>query len=139
MALSHNWLSSLISIIHLQQFLLQAVHPTSSPLLQLPHITEDVVKAARAIGVENITQFGKLEAGQVEKVMVGWSEKQKRDVFEVAKNWPVTSVIDAKFKGESLSNQILKWISSPHIFLSQLSARRSSHPALSCHSLSSFG
>lgn len=100
MALSHNWLSSLISIIHLQQFLLQAIHPGSSPLLQLPHINDEVVKAARAIGVENITQFGKLEAGQVEKLMVGWSEKQKRDVFEVAKNWPVTSVIDAKFKGQ---------------------------------------
>ncbi|ORY53393.1 Sec63 Brl domain-domain-containing protein [Leucosporidium creatinivorum] len=97
-ALSHNWLSSLISILHLQQFLLQAVHSSSSPLLQLPHVTDDIVKAARAIGVENITQFGKLEAGQVEKLLVGWPEKKKRDVFEVAKNWPVTSVIDAKFK-----------------------------------------
>lgn len=77
------------------------MHPSSSPLLQLPHVTDEIVKAARAIGVENVTQFGKLEAGQVEKLLVGWPERRKRDVFEVAKNWPITSIIDTKFKGES--------------------------------------
>ncbi|KAM0788998.1 hypothetical protein ACM66B_003067 [Microbotryomycetes sp. NB124-2] len=97
--LSHNWLSSYIAVLHLQQFLLQALHPTSSQLLQLPHLTEDIAKKAGAdLGINTVADFGKLNAGQVEKLLAGWPDRQKRDVFEVAKNWPVTSVVDAKFK-----------------------------------------
>ncbi|KAK4055503.1 secretory subunit [Microbotryomycetes sp. JL201] len=97
--LSHNWLSSYLAVLHLQQFLLQALHPTSSQLLQLPHLTEDIARKASAeLGVNTVADFGKLNAGQVEKLLSGWPERNKRDVFEVAKNWPVTSVVDAKFK-----------------------------------------
>lgn len=101
--LSHNWLSGLISVLHLQQFLLQAVHPSLSPLLQLPHISNSVVDAAGALGVENVTEFGKLGPGQVEKLLPGLSDSKRKDVFEVAKHWPVTSFVDAKFQGASSS------------------------------------
>lgn len=107
-ALSHNWLSTLIAIMHLQQFLLQALHPSSSPLLQLPHISEEIVaRTKKELEVENIKQFGALGAGSVEKLLSGFPERKKRDVFEVAKNWPVCEIVDASFKGE-----LLVWASS---------------------------
>lgn len=99
-ALAHNWLSTYISVLHLQQFILQAVHPTSSPLLQLPHLTTEIVQAAQKIGVQTIAQFGKLNAGEVERLMVGLPESEKKEVFEVAKHWPVTQFVSAQFKGK---------------------------------------
>ncbi|GAA5823402.1 hypothetical protein JCM11251_000623 [Rhodosporidiobolus azoricus] len=96
-ALAHNWLSTYISIMHLQQFLLQAVHPSSSPLLQLPHFTPELAGEAQKLGVETVTQFGKLGASEVEKLLAGAPEAGKKDVFEVAKHWPVVQFKDAKF------------------------------------------
>lgn len=94
--------------MHLQQFLLQALHPSSSPLLQLPHISEEIVaRTKKELEVENIKQFGALGAGSVEKLLSGFPERKKRDVFEVAKNWPVCEIVDASFKGE-----LLVWASS---------------------------
>lgn len=102
-ALAYNWLSTFISILHLQQFILQAVHPSSSPLLQLPHVNSEVVKAAQRFGVQTINQLGKLGAGDVEKLLTSFSEHDQRETFEVAKNWPVTQFVDAKFQGKILA------------------------------------
>ncbi|GAA5910707.1 hypothetical protein JCM5296_006819 [Sporobolomyces johnsonii] len=97
-ALAHNWLSTYISIVHLQQFLLQAVHPSSSPLLQLPHLTPEIIADAQKRGIENVAQFGKLGAGEVDELLDGYSDADKRDVYEVAKHWPVVQFVDAKFQ-----------------------------------------
>ncbi|GAA5860434.1 hypothetical protein JCM8547_000303 [Rhodosporidiobolus lusitaniae] len=97
-ALAHNWLSTYISIMHLQQFLLQAVHPSSSPLLQLPHVTPEIVQLAQKQGVETVTQFGKLSSGQVDKLLDSVPQSEKKDVYEVAKHWPVVQFQDAKFQ-----------------------------------------
>ncbi|GAA6041993.1 hypothetical protein JCM8097_009135 [Rhodosporidiobolus ruineniae] len=97
-ALAHNWLSTYIAIMHLQQFLLQAVHPSSSQLLQLPHINPEIAQAAKKQGIESVTQFGKLGADEVEKLCAGYSDAEKKDVYEVAKHWPVVQFVDAKFQ-----------------------------------------
>lgn len=101
-ALAHNWLSTFITTMHLQQFLLQAVHPSSSPLLQLPHIDADVIAAAQKIGVDTVSKFGKLGSGEVEKLLTGRAESEKKATYEVAKHWPVTEFVTANFQGESL-------------------------------------
>lgn len=100
-ALAHNWLSIYISIMHLQQFLLQAVHPSSSPLLQLPHLTAEVIAEAKKNGVESVTQFGKLGSTDVDKLLSGVPASEKKDVVEVAKHWPVVQFVDARFQGPS--------------------------------------
>ncbi|GAA6063020.1 hypothetical protein JCM10212_001799 [Sporobolomyces blumeae] len=97
-ALSHNWLSTYISIVHLQQFLLQAVHPTSSQLLQLPHVTQQIVADAQARGVDTVKDFGRLPFEQVDEMMNGFAEGEKRDAIEVAQHWPVVDFVDAKFQ-----------------------------------------
>ncbi|KAI5480393.1 translocation protein SEC63 [Pseudohyphozyma bogoriensis] len=97
-ALASNWLSTFISILHLQQFLLQAVDPTSSPLLQLPHVEDDVVQAAQAAGVETVEQFGKLDQAQVEKLMGSRSGRETKEAHEVSKHWPVVKFASAKFQ-----------------------------------------
>ncbi|SDA03416.1 BZ3500_MvSof-1268-A1-R1_Chr7-1g09425 [Microbotryum saponariae] len=102
--LAHNWLSTYIAVQHLQQFLLQAVHPSSSPLLQLPNLTPEIAQEANKVGAHTITDFGRLNAGQVEKLLPGFPEQHKKEIFEVAKHWPVVSFVDAKFKvvGETI-------------------------------------
>lgn len=99
-SLAHNWLSTYIAIVHLQQFLLQAVHPSSPQLLQLPHITPELaVQIEQKTGVSTVKQFGELKAGQVDKVLDGLPEAEKRDAYEVAKHWPIIQFVDAKFQG----------------------------------------
>ena len=88
-------------ILHLQQFILQGVHPTSSPLMQLPHINAERIKLARSMGVTDVTQFGKLGAGQVEKIMIDADEQEKKAAFGVAKNWPIVRFVESKFEGQS--------------------------------------
>ncbi|GAA5944433.1 protein-transporting protein SEC63, partial [Sporobolomyces koalae] len=97
-ALAHNWLSTYISIMHLQQFLLQAVHPSSSQLLQLPHVSPELVAQAQAQGVATVKEFGRLANEEVHKLMDGYSEGDKKEVVEVAKHWPVVDFVDAKFQ-----------------------------------------
>lgn len=97
-ALARSWLSIFISIIHLQQFILQAVHPSSSPLLQLPNITPEVVLNAKKIGVENIPQFVKLSDDDLGKLMLDFDGAEKKEAVEVAKNWPLMEFESAKFQ-----------------------------------------
>lgn len=127
-ALAYNWLSTTITILHLQQFLLQAVHPASSPLLQLPHVGPDVVDAATKLGVESVTDFGRLGAGEVEKIMQGTREDEMRAAYEVAKHWPVVEIVSAKFQGAFVC--LLRWGLEPTQNLEwQSSARRWSRQA----------
>lgn len=100
-SLSNNWLSTTIMILHLQQFLLQAVHPSSSPLLQLPHMNAERIKLAESMKVKDVTQFGRLGAGEVEKIMRDSDEEEKKAAFGVAKNWPIVRFVDTKFQGQS--------------------------------------
>lgn len=99
-SLAHNWLSTYIAIVHLQQFLLQAVHPSSPQLLQLPHITPELaVQIEEKTGASTVKQFGELKTGEVDKVLDGLPEAEKRDAYEVAKHWPIIQFVDAKFQG----------------------------------------
>ncbi|BGP47243.1 secretory subunit [Rhodotorula kratochvilovae] len=97
-ALAHNWLSTYISILHLQQFLLQAVHPSSSQLLQLPHITPELAARAQKLGVETVQQFGELKPAEVEKILAGLPDAGRKDAYEVARSWPVVDFVGAKFE-----------------------------------------
>ncbi|KAM0753489.1 DnaJ-domain-containing protein [Meredithblackwellia eburnea MCA 4105] len=102
-SLSHNWLSTTILLLHTSQFVQQALSPTSSPLLQLPHIDSAMVEEAAKVKVRTVEEFGRLEVGDVEKVMKGRREWEKREAWGVAKVWPVVDVEEAKFRvvGES--------------------------------------
>ncbi|GAA5882212.1 hypothetical protein JCM16303_002283 [Sporobolomyces ruberrimus] len=97
-ALAHNWLSTYISIMHLQQFLLQAVHPSSSQLLQLPHVSPELVAEAQKQGVSTVKEFGTLPVGDVQKLLNAYPEGEKKEIMEVAKHWPVVDFVDAKFQ-----------------------------------------
>lgn len=103
-ALAHNWLSTYIAIVHLQQFLLQAVHPSSSQLLQLPHVTPELVVEfeQKKAALNTVKQFGELPTSEVAELLNGMREDEKRDVNEVAKHWPIVQFVDANFQGQSL-------------------------------------
>lgn len=98
-SLARNWLSTTILILHAQQFLLQAVHPSSSALLQLPHMTKESVAAAAAAGITEVRHFGELPADAVGKIMQNVSDAERHAAVQVAKNWPVIEFVDAKFQG----------------------------------------
>jgi translocation protein SEC63 len=87
--------------MHLQQFLLQAVHPTSSQLLQLPHVSPEIVAKAHQQGIETIKDFARLPSERVDSLLNGFiGGTEMNDVVEVAKHWPVVDFVDAKFQGQ---------------------------------------
>lgn len=97
-ALAHNWLACFIGITRLQQFIIQAVHPSSSPLLQLPHVNDEIVLAARHKGVFTVQQFGRLSPAETDQLLPGVRDDEKKELIEVAQNWPITDFIGAKFQ-----------------------------------------
>ncbi|GAA5985578.1 hypothetical protein JCM5350_007141 [Sporobolomyces pararoseus] len=96
-ALAHNWLSTFISILHLQQFLLQAVHPASSQLLQLPHLTSEQIEQAK-LNVQSVKEFAKLPTKELDSCLNGFPEVEKKEILQVAKHWPVLDLVDCKFQ-----------------------------------------
>ena len=128
-SLAHNWLSTYIAIVHLQQFLLQAVHPSSPQLLQLPHITPELaVQIEEKTSVSTVKQFGELKAGEVDKVLDGFPESEKRDAYEVAKHWPIIQFVDAKFQGapgRSFPMKLSEPVTDLDMFVKQSLARSS--------------
>lgn len=101
--LSHNWLGAYLTAISLQQHIVQAFHPSLSPLLQLPGVSvTDAEKLAKA-GLTNPTTFVKCgdEAQQERKaILQDNGEKAYTHAVKIAENWPTLEVVDAKFKGQ---------------------------------------
>lgn len=108
-SLSHNWLSTSLTIMKLHALLIQATLPTLPKLLQLPHFTYAQAKAAEeklrslkgAGGIEAWNRISKAKRDEILNTVGGvWTENESEETLEVARSWPKLEVLSAKFKGE---------------------------------------
>lgn len=91
--LSHNWLTTYLHTLSLQQAIVQGLHPNLPSTLQLPHV--DYSKDART----TIRDIATADDVQLEKLLSDLTPQQRQEVKEVASNWPTLELISADFKG----------------------------------------
>ena len=97
-------LRPILGSFQVSQNLIQAVAPGSSPLLQLPYFTDDIVKAVEGEDAKthfNVQRFMSLPEDKRHNLTVGaglLSEKQYASAISVAKQLPALEVSRAFFK-----------------------------------------
>jgi pre-mRNA-splicing helicase BRR2 len=88
---SNCWLKTALAVMELCQMIVQGMWSTSSPLLQLPHITKDIAQRCTAAGIETI--FDLLDADDAQRNdLLQLSESQMSDVAAVANRYPALEV-----------------------------------------------
>ncbi|GKZ30671.1 secretory subunit [Aspergillus brasiliensis] len=103
-ALAFGNVQPILGSFRTSQHLIQAVAPGSSPLLQLPHFTEEVVKSVEGIDAKEhftVQKFMSIPEDKRRSLTVGaglMSEKQYTSAVTVAKQLPVLEVSRAFFK-----------------------------------------
>ncbi|EEH15832.2 hypothetical protein PABG_05919 [Paracoccidioides brasiliensis Pb03] len=103
-ALAFGNLQPILGSFHMSQYLIQAIRPGESPLLQLPHFTNQIVRAIEGEHSRShmsVPQFMALSEEQRKKLTVGknlLSKQQYASAMAVAKQIPVLSVAKSFFK-----------------------------------------
>jgi len=97
-SLSFNWLSTYLTAATLQQHLVQAVHPSLSPLLALPNISVAQADSLAKAGITNIPSFVKHDAEKRKQILQDLAPKELQNTVKIAEDWPTLEVIDAKFQ-----------------------------------------
>jgi preprotein translocase subunit Sec63 len=99
-SLAHNWLSAYLTVLTLQQHIIQGFHPALSPLLQLPNVTVEQAEELAKRGVSNIPAIVKMPEAERKEVLKDLPPKQYEQAVKVAENWPTLEIIDARFQGK---------------------------------------
>jgi translocation protein SEC63 len=103
-ALAFGNLVPIIGAFRISQNLIQAISPGSSPLLQLPHFTDEVVKSVEGPDVKThltVQKYMALPAEQRHRLSVGpglLTEKEYRSAVSVAQQIPRLDVSKIFFK-----------------------------------------
>ncbi|KAL3469664.1 Sec63 Brl domain-containing protein [Aspergillus californicus] len=103
-SLAFGNLRPLLNSFRASQSLIQAVAPGSSPLLQLPYFTDEVVQSVEGADAKNhftVQKFMKMSEDKRHSLTVGaglLSEKQYTSAVSVAKQLPVFQISKAFFK-----------------------------------------
>lgn len=100
-SLARDWLQTSLNCIDLSQFLVQALWLKDAALLQLPHITSKS-ECLRHPGtnkphVKTIDQLMSMDA-EARKKVLKLGEKERTELEETAKMYPVLDVVKAEFK-----------------------------------------
>ena len=99
-SLAHNWLAAYLTVLALQQHLIQAFHPSLSQLLQLPNITVEQADELAKKGITNVDAFVKMADKERKEILKDLGPKEYEHTVKIAENWPTLEIIDAKFQGE---------------------------------------
>lgn len=103
-ALAFGNLRPMLSAFRASQHLIQAIAPDASPLLQLPHFTDEVVKSVEGNDAKDhltVQKFMDLNEEKRRSLTVGaglLSQQQYETAIKVAKQLPVLEVSRAFFK-----------------------------------------
>lgn len=99
-ALVREWTPVALNGLTAVQFLTQACWENQSPLLQLPHMTEDNLKAFQRDmkKTRTIREFLEAPEGERRKALSMLSDAQYGNVLRVARAYPDVNVLDVSFK-----------------------------------------
>lgn len=108
-SLAHNWLSAYLTVLNVQQHIIQAFHPKLSPLLQLPGVTVEQSEALAKKGVTSIPAIVKMPSTERKEILKDLSPKEYEHAVKIAENWPTLEIIDARFQGQLIEMAFL-WL-----------------------------
>ncbi|PLW15183.1 hypothetical protein PCANC_12847 [Puccinia coronata f. sp. avenae] len=99
--LGYKWLSTFLLIVKLKQHLVQAMHPSASPLVQLPYVTAGTAdKLSKKDGVVAPEQYAALSDQEKDSL---FPELEGRDDIKsqiqcVSEHWPQLEFVSSEFK-----------------------------------------
>ncbi|MBW0462774.1 hypothetical protein O181_002489 [Austropuccinia psidii MF-1] len=99
--LGYNWLSTYLVIITLQQHLVQALHPSFAPLLQLPYISvKTAEKLTKEGSITSPEQFYTLSEREKDELFPDLKNnpQMKKYVQSISEHWPKLEIISSEFK-----------------------------------------
>lgn len=88
---SNGWLSPALAAMELCQMMTQALWAKESVLKQLPHFTNEMVKAAQELDVKNIFSLMEMDDDEREKLL-NMNDSQMSDVASFCNNYPSIEV-----------------------------------------------
>ncbi|RUS16941.1 Sec63 Brl domain-containing protein, partial [Jimgerdemannia flammicorona] len=100
-SLTRQWLGVSLLIMELSQQLVQAIYHKESALMQLPHLTPDILRQyyrQKRRHMRSIAQLMDLPEQDRKQLLKSLSSSQYLDVLEVAKKYPQLEVAKAKFR-----------------------------------------
>lgn len=106
-SLAHNWLAAYLTVLTLQQHLIQGFHPSLSQLLQLPNITVEQADELAKKGITSVNAFVKMSDAERKATLKDLAPKEYEHAVKVAENWPTLEIIDARFQGRWRSEKCL--------------------------------
>jgi pre-mRNA-splicing helicase BRR2 len=98
---SEGWLGPALAGQELSQMLVQGMWDNDSHLLQLPHLGDKALAAAKKAGVETIYDFQELE--DKSQILAGLTKRQMADVATVSNRYPEIEVAFAVQNEENLT------------------------------------
>ena len=98
-AVSRNWLNASATILQVSQHLLQAIPFKQSPLLQLPHISLDLLKHfnTKKRSVQDIDDFIKLTRLEQEALLKSLAPEQVNQVIQASLKYPQVTVVNWEY------------------------------------------
>lgn len=99
-ALARNWLLPTLHCMNISQYLVQATYEGRSPLLQIPHITNDIVKHATSgrRSIKSIADLLDMTESERRNFLRTLSEEQYRETLRVAETFPIIKVDAVTFR-----------------------------------------
>lgn len=84
---SSGWLNPALAAMEMCQMVVQGMWAKESPLLQLPHVTEELAQRAKDHGIESV--FDLLEMDDADRrALLNMSEQQLEEVAQVCNRYP---------------------------------------------------
>lgn len=89
---SCGWLTPALFAMELSQMIVQATSSNASPLMQLPHFTQQVVDKAKKMKVEDVIDLMNMEDDTRNKLLSSLSQAQLMDVARACNRFPCISL-----------------------------------------------
>ncbi|ORX76501.1 DnaJ-domain-containing protein [Basidiobolus meristosporus CBS 931.73] len=95
---AHSWLETSLRCMELSQMLVQALHITKPPILQLPYIDEETARAFARKKVRSVKHFVEFPNDERKLVLRDISNEKYENLMNVAMDYPSVQVPKAYFK-----------------------------------------
>lgn len=89
---SCGWLTPALFAMELSQMIVQATPSNASPLMQLPHFTQQLVDKSKKMKVEDVIDLMNMEDDDRNKLLSSFSQSQLMDVAQACNRFPCISL-----------------------------------------------
>ncbi|GMM52110.1 hypothetical protein DASB73_030730 [Starmerella bacillaris] len=102
-------LISLLKLIDQRQAIVQKLNLNESPLLQVPHFTEESLQRCRDNKIYSIQDFVSLDDDEVRNTILGFNYEDSRmtDVANFANNFPLVDIAEVKYDDDRKELNVL--------------------------------